>query len=125
MVRFPEMYNNPANFGTVIMGYFVFCIVFHFYVIFINRMDDIKSVDDTIDYQTAYVAEIANESNYGHDIDVSEMLHAWNNYKQDHITTYRNQSFTSKYTGNKAPLPFTPFMEEFDDSMKHFLNSEQ
>ena len=98
---------------------------FHFYVTFINRMGDINSVDDTIDYQTAYVAEIANESNYGHDIDVSEMLHAWNNYKQDHITTYRNQSFTSKYTGNKAPLPFTPFMEEFDDSMKHFLNSEQ
>ena len=125
MVRFPEMYNNPANFGTVIIGYFAFYIVFHFYVIFINRMGDIKSVDDTIDYQTAYVAEIANESNYGHDIDVSEILHAWNNYKQDHITTYRNQSFTSKYTGNKAPLPFTPFMEEFDDSMKHFLNSEQ
>ena len=98
---------------------------FHFYVTFVNRMGDIKSVDDTIDYQTAYVAEIANESNYVHDIDVSEMLHAWNNYKQDHITTYRNQSFTSKYTGNKAPLPFTPFMEEFDDSLEHFLNSEQ
>ena len=119
MGRFPETCNDSANFGTVITHLAFISVTF------INRMGDIKSVDDTIDYQTAYVAEIADESNYGHDIDVSEMLHAWNNYKQDHITTYRNQSFTSKYTGNKAPLPFTLFMEEFDDSMKHFLNSEK
>ena len=88
-------------------------------------MGDLNGIDDFIDFQTAYVADIVKESDYGHDIDVSEMLHAWFKYKLEDITTYRNHSFTSKFTGNKAPLPVTPFMEEFDDSMQHFLASDQ
>ena len=88
-------------------------------------MGKLNGVDDQIDFQTAYVADIVKESNYGYNIDVSEMLHAWNKYKQDHIATYRNQSFTSKFTGSTSPLPRIPFMQEFDDSMQHFLSSEQ
>ena len=89
-------------------------------------MGELNGVDDEIDFQTAYVADIVEESNYGYNIDVSEMFHAWNKSKQDKgITTYRNQSFTSKFTGTKSPLPHTPFMQEFDDSMQRFLSSEQ
>ena len=90
-----------------------------------NRMGELNDVDDRIDFQTAYVAGLVKESNYSYDLDISEMLHAWNKTKLDNITTYRDQSFTSKHTGHKAPLSHTPFMEEFDDSMEHFLKTEQ
>ena len=84
-------------------------------------MGELKGVHDAIDFQTAYVAELVKESNYSYDLDVSEMLHAWYKSKLDNITAYRDQSFTSKFTGHKASPSHTPFMEEFDDSMERFL----
>ena len=90
---------------------------------FTSRMSELNGVDDQIDFQTAYVADIVKESNYGYNIDVSEKFKAWNIHRRDQgITTYRNQSFTSKFTGTKSPLPRTPFMQEFDHSMHHFLS---
>ncbi|KAM7451107.1 hypothetical protein ABFA07_001178 [Porites harrisoni] len=87
----------------------------------ITRMGELKGVHDAIDFQTAYVADLVKESNYSYDLDVSEMFHAWYKSKLDNITAYRDQSFTSKFTGHKASPSHTPFMEEFDDSMEHFL----
>ena len=93
----------------------------HCDVLFTTRMGELKDGHDAIDFQTAYVADLVKESNYSYDLDVSEMLHACEETKHDNITTYRDQSFTSKFTGHKASLSHTPFMEEFDDSMEHFL----
>lgn len=84
-------------------------------------MGELKDVHDRIDFQTAYVADLVKDSNYSYDLDVSEILHAWYKTKLENITTYRDQSFTSKFTGHKASLSHTPFMEEFDDSKEHFL----
>lgn len=88
-------------------------------------MGKINGPDEGIDFQTAYVADIAKESNYPYIIDSSKLFHAWFQYKMDDITTYRSRSYTSIFTGTKSPVFPIPFMQEFDDSMEHFLNTEQ
>ena len=87
------------------------------------RMGDLKGPDDEIDYQTAYVADLVKESKYGSDLDSSVFFHAWYKYKMADILTYRQQSYTSKFTGTKSPVRGTPFMEAFDDSMQNYLNT--
>ena len=52
--------------------------------------------------QTAYVADLVTESNYSFNLDSSEFFHAWYKSKLADITTYRDQSYTSKFTGTKA-----------------------
>lgn len=91
----------------------------------IARMGKVNGPDEGIDFQTAYVADIAKESNYPYIIDSSKLFHAWFQYKMDDITTYRSRSYTSMFTGTKSPVFPIPFMQEFDDSMEHFLNTEQ
>ncbi|KAJ7377842.1 hypothetical protein OS493_026410 [Desmophyllum pertusum] len=86
-----------------------------------SRMDDLKDADEQIDFQTTYVTDLVKESNYGYSLDVSEFLHAWFKYKMADITTYRDQSYTSKHTGTKSPVRDIPFMKAFDDSMQSFL----
>ena len=88
-------------------------------------MDELNGVVDEIDYQTAYLADIIQESNYGYKVDASEIYKVDYRNKQDNITTYRSRCFTSLYTGTKSTLPHTPFMQEFDDSMQHFLSPDQ
>ena len=87
-------------------------------------MGELNGPHDEIDFQTAYVADVAMESKYPYNLDSSEFLHAWVRYKMDDILTYRNRSYKSKFTETVSPVFHTPFMEEFDDSMQHFLNTE-
>ena len=87
-------------------------------------MGELNGPHDEIDFQTAYVADVAMESKYPYNLDSSEFLHAWVRYKMDDILTYRNRSYKSKFTGTVSPVFHTPFMEEFDDSIQHFLNTE-
>jgi len=83
----------------------------------------LKDHHDNIDYQTAYVADLVKESSYGFDMDCSELQHAWYKSKMVNITTYRDQSYTSKFTGTKARVHHPPFMKAFDDSMQTYLNA--
>lgn len=85
-------------------------------------MGEIKDVDDEIDFQTAYIANIVKESSYPYDLDVAGIFHPWAQNRRDDITTYRDQTHTSKFTGTKSPAHHTPFMKAFDDSMECFLN---
>lgn len=74
-----------------------------------------------IDYQTAYIADLVKESNYGYDLDAAEINHSWYKCKMADIVTYREQSYTSKFTGTRSQVPDTPFMKAFDDSMQNYL----
>jgi len=88
-------------------------------------MGELNGPHEEIDFQTAYVADVAKEANYGFIIDSSPFLHAWVKYKEDDIITYRSRSYTSAFTGTKSPVFRTPFMQAFDDSMQNFLIPEQ
>ncbi|XP_068692248.1 trimethylamine monooxygenase-like [Montipora foliosa] len=91
----------------------------------ITKMKQIDGPDDGIDFQTDYIADVCQESGYGYNLDASAAYHAWIKYKMEDITTYRSQSYTNIFTGKKSPVPRTPFMQEFDDSMEHFLNAAE
>ena len=87
-------------------------------------MEDLKGSDSEIDFQADFVTDLAKESNYGYDLDVRELIHRFAKMKKQDITTYRDQSYTSKFTGTKSPVHHTPFMEAFDDSLQTFLNTK-
>ncbi|KAL9989178.1 hypothetical protein ACROYT_G003698 [Oculina patagonica] len=89
----------------------------------ITRMGDLNGPRDRIDYSTAYVADLVKESNYSYDLDAAEITHTWYNSKMADILTYREHSYTSKFTGTKSLVRDTPFMKAFDDSMQNYLNS--
>ena len=112
---------------SLIFASFSFMLTFRIIIplYFLSRMGELNGIDEDIDFQTAYVADIAKESNYPYIIDSSKLLHAWFQYKMDDITTYRSRSYTSMFTGTKSPVFPIPFMQEFDDSMEHFINTEQ
>jgi trimethylamine monooxygenase len=81
----------------------------------------LKDCHDAIDFQTDVVADIDKDADYGYDLDIGPILHAWACCKVEDITTYRDRPFTSKYTGTKSLVHHTPFMKAMDDSMECFM----
>lgn len=55
------------------------------------------------------------------------MLHRWLDSRDDDITTYRDQSYQSVVTGDVAPVPYTPWMEndDDDDMIIRFVQAEK
>ena len=83
---------------------------------------DLKNRHDDIDFQTEFIADLSKESGYSPDIvKAGEMFHTWENDKAKNIVTYRDQSFTSIYTGTKAPKPTVPWWQAKDDSLTAFV----
>ena len=87
-----------------------------------SRCQSLKDCHDEIDFQTDVVADIGKDADYGYDLSVADIFHTWEHYKDDDITKYRDYSFTSKFTGTKAPIHHTPFMKAMDDSLACFLS---
>ncbi|XP_074662396.1 trimethylamine monooxygenase-like [Tubulanus polymorphus] len=84
-----------------------------------------KSEHDEIDFQTDHMREMGKDCNYGYDLDTADMFHTWEHHKDENILTYRDKSFTSKFTGNKSPIHHSTFMEALDDSMKCYLSIKE
>ena len=87
-------------------------------------METLKGCHDDVDFQTDFIADISKESNYGYDLNVADMTHLWLKHKEEDIITYRDRSFTSKFSGTTSPVYHTTFMEAFDDSMKSYLSTK-
>ena len=43
-------------------------------------------------------------------------------YKVEDVLTYRDQSFSSKFTGTPSPIHLRNFMHALDDSLETFMN---
>ena len=86
---------------------------------------EVKTVNDDINFQGDLVNKLAKESNYGYDLDVREMFLTWEEHKVQDIATYRDHSFSSKYSGTKSPIHHSAFMDALDDSMECFLGSKK
>ena len=97
-------------------------IILKKYMIFYYRNQSLKDCHEEIDFQTDVVADIGKDADYGYDLNIGYIFHVWEGHKMEDITTYRDHSFTSKYTGTKAPIHHTPFMKAMDDSLECFLN---
>eukprot|EP00794_Sanderia_malayensis_P017287 gene17287-19015_t len=88
----------------------------------IERCQKIKDSYDVVKFQTDYVVDIANEANYGYDLDVADIFNKWVGHKDECIMTYRDKSFVSKFTGKASPKPVQQFMNAFDDSLEAYIS---
>ena len=87
-------------------------------------LDSNKDLTDCykeIDSQTKYLQRLATDIEYEKDLDVADMFIEWEHDKVKDILTYRDKSFTSKFSGNKAPAHKTPWIKSFDDSIKNYV----
>merc|ERR1711981_884012 len=89
-----------------------------------ERLRNLKDCHEAILFQTDFVQELAKQCGYGHDLDVSEIFFTWHHHKEIDILSYRDQSFSSKFTGTKSPIHHSTFMSALDDSKECFMASK-
>jgi trimethylamine monooxygenase len=89
-----------------------------------ERLRNLKDCHEAILFQTDFVQELAQQCGYGHDLDVSEIFFTWHHHKELDILSYRDQSFSSKFTGTKSPIHHSTFMSALDDSKECFMASK-
>ncbi len=89
----------------------------------VKREEALEDPFQAIDFQTDYVRELLNATDYPHlDVDkVAVLFKEWEHHKMEGILTYRNRSYPSVITGNMSPPHHTPWMEAADDSLEAFL----
>ncbi|MFF5011400.1 NAD(P)-binding domain-containing protein [Streptomyces phaeochromogenes] len=90
-----------------------------------DRLEALEGPMDDIDFQTDYLRELLDSTDYAHfDLDlVRRHFATWEHHKEESITGYRNRSFDSPCTGTVAPVHHTPWWDELDDSLPTFLGS--
>ncbi|GAB4070795.1 NAD(P)/FAD-dependent oxidoreductase [Ancylobacter sonchi] len=84
----------------------------------------IETAFDAIDFQTDYMKELIPATDYPmFDLDAAAALFkVWEHDKEHDIMGYRDNSYVSIMTGNKAPPHHTKWIEALDDSFEAFIN---
>ncbi|PZQ83151.1 MAG: potassium transporter [Ancylobacter novellus] len=84
----------------------------------------IETAFDAIDFQTDYMKELIPATDYPmFDLDaVAALFKVWEHDKERDIMGYRDNSYVSIMTGNKAPAHHTKWLEALDDSFEAFIN---
>ena len=54
---------------------------------------------------------------------VNKLFMEWESDKHNDIMGYRNKSYKSVMTNNKAPSHHTPWLEELDDSYESYMKN--
>lgn len=84
----------------------------------LERLSTVASVGDIIDFQTAYVADLCEDNGYTTEVTQSKNYFIeWARHKEHNILTYRDQCFTSIFTGTVGSKHDVPWLEAFDDSI--------
>jgi trimethylamine monooxygenase len=88
-----------------------------------------EAVEDpfqAIDFQTEYTRDLLAPTDYPKlDVDeVARMFKEWEHHKSEDILTYRDKSFPSTLTGNRAPVHHTTWVKAMDDSFEEFLSKK-
>ena len=94
----------------------------------VKRNKAVTDWHEIVDFQADYVMDLVRdcgEDDFPYNIDVRDMLHEHIDRRDEDIVTYRDYSYTSKYTGTRATIPRTSFMMNKDDSLENFLNQEE
>ena len=92
----------------------------------VSQEEALEDPIQMIDFQTEYTKDLYSRSDYP-EIDfelIRKHFKDWEHHKEEDITTYRNNSFSSAVTGTVAPIHHTPWSEAMDDSMKVFMKSK-
>ncbi len=89
--------------------------------------DTITNPFEAIDFQTEYVRELLQATDYPHlDVDkVAALFKEWEHHKMEGILTYRDRSYPSTITGTLSPAHHTTWMKAMDDSLEAFMGLPQ
>jgi trimethylamine monooxygenase len=82
---------------------------------------------DAIAFQGDHVRDLSEDSGYPYDLSVDQIFNEWYDSKlvKPHgILTYRDQRYTSKFSGTESPSSRNSFMQAFDDSIEAFVNPQ-
>jgi len=92
----------------------------------VEREGSLKDIVGVIDFQTDYVQDLVKDcgEDYPYNLNVAELFYTWAGHKGQEILTYRDQSFTSQFTGVQSPIHHTDYMHALDDSMETFLKQK-
>lgn len=87
------------------------------------RFEACDSHDAEIDFQTAYIKDLINRTDYpSFDLDaVAEHFKQWLRDKEEDILRYRDKTYRSVITGTMARKHHTAWMDELDDSFERYL----
>ena len=90
----------------------------------VKRNQEVTNLHQVVDFQMEYVMDLVKDcgEDFPYDINVSDILHEHVKCRDEDISTYRDYSYTSKYTGTKATKPSISFMKNKDDSFESFMN---
>lgn len=94
--------------------------------VWLDRLAQIETHDDDVDFQSAYVKELIAMTDYPpFDVDaVGKLFKAWLREKEEDILGYRDQLHRSVITGTMATPHRVPWLLEMDDSLEHYLSLE-
>jgi trimethylamine monooxygenase len=92
-----------------------------------EKLQKVNGCHEGSDFQGEYVNYIVKDlgSDYPYNLDVGKMFHQWLDHKKENIVTYRDQSFTSLFTGTKSPIHHTNFMKALDDTLDTFMHQRK
>ncbi|XP_069129459.1 trimethylamine monooxygenase-like isoform X1 [Argopecten irradians] len=88
----------------------------------VKKREAVKDVYDDIALQTEFVCDLAREVGCKYNLDVKALFNKWENEKHVDIVTYRDQVYTSVFTGNPGITHHTPWFSAYDDSLETFVN---
>lgn len=90
----------------------------------LDRQDALKDHDAESDFQTEYVRELINATDYPEfDLDsVNALFKDWMRHKSEDIVGYRDQTYKSVITGTMAALHHTRWINAMDDSLDRYLH---
>jgi len=76
-------------------------------------------------FQRDYVADLLKYCDYPehNHAERAEQLKEWKGHRENNITTYRDQCFTSVMTGDVGVKPIIPWMKNMDDSLERYVNT--
>ena len=107
----------------------------------VARNQGLADCHEEINFQTDFVMDLVRDcgKDYPYNVDTGTMFHEWEGHKHQDILTYRDRSFSSKYTGKSgniqycdladcavsgtpSPVHLRSFMSALDDSLQTFMN---
>jgi len=92
-----------------------------------TREEGLENDHDMIWFQGDYTKHLIEMTDYPmFDIEgVNRTFEEWEHDKEADIMGYRNKSYRSLITGNMSPAHHTPWLEELDDSLEAYLQTEE
>ncbi|XP_045206559.2 dimethylaniline monooxygenase [N-oxide-forming] 2-like [Mercenaria mercenaria] len=87
----------------------------------VKECSKLKNCHDDIDFQTEFIKDLSEDTGFSPDaIKARDLLYTWEHNKDENIATYRDQCFSSIFTGTKSPKHTATWMQAFNDSISAF-----